>query len=122
MLSRSHALILGLLTLLSLSSFAQSVPLSQIVNATSGEYGNKNIEIRPGETAFIDASVDVGELVINGKLSCSNSISLAEIKATTIYVNGVFECGTVSSKFNKKLIISLKHNPNLEPIQVIEDW
>lgn len=82
-------------------------PLSKIVAATKGSAGEKNVEILASETAYIDSSIDVGTLTINGKLSCGNN---AEIKAKTIYVNGTFECGSASKPFTGKLFISLKHS------------
>ncbi len=92
-----------------------AIPLSSIVNATPGVAGEKIVEIKPGQVSFIDQSVDVGELKINGQLHCVSSPSLARIKAKTIYVNGVFQCGTVASRFSKKLEILLKHNSAVVP-------
>lgn len=88
--------------------------LSQLVSSSSGEEGNKDIEIEPDENVALDSNIEVGSLVINGKLSCSNLVDSVEIKARTIYVNGTFNCGSASEKFNKKLIISLKHS-SLDP-------
>jgi hypothetical protein len=94
------------LSLFSFSLWAQEIPLSQIVNQTQGLAGEKNVEILIGETAYIDKSIDVGTLTINGTLVCREN---AEIKANTIYVNGLLQCGTLTTPFAKKLTISLEH-------------
>lgn len=107
-------LIFGLL-LASILAKAQGTPLSTIVAQTPGVDGEKNIEILADESVYIDKSVDIGELKINGSLYCNEN---AEIKAKTIYVNGLFQCGTQSAPFSKKLFISLKHqttNPAPSP-------
>lgn len=87
---------------------AQAIPLSAIVNQTAGVEGQKNIEILPGEVVYIDRSVNIGELVINGQLHCKDAT--AEIKANSIYVNGYFQCGTNQKPFSGKLHLSLKHS------------
>lgn len=95
---------------------SKAVPLSSIVEATSGSTGSKIVEIKSNQIAYIDKSIDVGELKINGQLHCQSSPSTAEIKARTIYVNGVFQCGTTTSRFSKKLFISLKHSDSIDPL------
>lgn len=89
---------------------------TEIIRSSPGEDGNKNIEIKPNETVVIDSNnMNVGELVINGTLICSNDVEQSIIRAKTIYVNGRFECGTPENRFTKKLIVLLKPNPALDP-------
>lgn len=106
-----------LLFFLCLSSvvFAEKIPLSFIINQTPGNIGEKTVEILPNEDVYIDGSANVGELIINGHLSCDNAIEFAELKAKAIFVNGRFDCGSTEFPFNKKLILSLKHNDQLNP-------
>lgn len=86
---------------------AATLNLTKLVASTSGTAGQKNVEVLRGDTVYIDGSVDVGDLLINGRLVCSAN---AEIKAKTIIVNGTLECGTPAAPFRGKFIISLKHS------------
>lgn len=84
----------------------QGIPLSEIVGSPGAD-----VEIRPGEKVYIDKSIEVGKLTINGSLSCkSNTSQEIEVKAKTINVNGLFTCGTPSSPVQNKFTISLKHS------------
>lgn len=86
-----------------------AMPLSTIVSASGGTAGTQDVEVAAGQIAYIDTSVDVGTLVINGELHCNNNSNAPiEIKAKTIYVNGLFRCGNVLEKFDKKIYFSLK--------------
>lgn len=109
---KSVVWLLPLLLTVSAEVYAQGIPLSELVAQTVGPEGKKNVEIRVGEKAYFDRSVDVGQLTINGELSCQ---ATGELKADTISVNGKFNCGTASAPFKGKFYISLKHNPNLDP-------
>lgn len=73
---------------------------------------SSDITIIPGETVVIDTSIDIKTLTINGTLACDNSLTQnVTLKAETIYVNGLFECGASSSeRFNNKIAIILKDN------------
>jgi hypothetical protein len=71
------------------------------------------LEIAAGEVAYIDRNIDVDTLVINGQLHCmpshlARSGSTLEIKARSIHVNGLFQCGTSVTPYAGKLVISLK--------------
>jgi hypothetical protein len=89
------------------------IPLSQIVADSQTQLTREGrVEILAGEIAYIDQSIDVGELVINGELYCDNmtkGMPPIEIKARVIYVNGHFECGTAAVPYTGELTISLKH-------------
>jgi hypothetical protein len=104
------------------------IPLSELVASTpnTSEPGSeslsknilnwKRVEIEPNEVVFIDQSVDIDELIINGELHCDQSVTdPIEIKASTIYVNGIFQCGTQNSPFTNQLTISLKPR-NVNPL------
>lgn len=71
---------------------------------------NSDLVINPGEVVVIDSSIDVNTLTINGALACDNGITGSQsIRAKTIYVNGVFECGSSeASRFLGSLQIFLK--------------
>jgi hypothetical protein len=106
------------------------IPLSEIVEATIQDverFKDPNIqikpriivEIKPDEVVYLDKSVDIDELVINGQLHCDSQLAqkIIEIKAEVIYVNGLFQCGEESRPYSKKLTISLKSrsgNPRLQ--------
>ncbi len=74
------------------------------------------MEIRPDEIVYLDKSMEVGDLVINGQLHCNpNATGDIELKACTIYVNGVFQCGTAAQRFKGRLTISLKDRTDVSP-------
>ncbi len=101
------------------------VPLSEIVEATIQDIdrfavgampsGKPRIvvEIKSDEIAYIDKSLNIDELIINGQLHCDSSLAEnnIEIKAQVIYVNGVFQCGEKYKPYSKKLTLSLKERP-----------
>jgi hypothetical protein len=90
-----------------------ATPLSTIIQQYSMQKGP--IEILPNEVVYIDQSANIGDLVINGQLHCDDRApNDIEIKATSISVNGVFQCGTQAKRYLKKLTISLKHK-NVDP-------
>lgn len=96
------------------------IPLSEIVRASHYHQPAKRVaiplplrvEIRANEVAYIDKSIDVDELIINGQLHCDENYADQdiEIKAKVIYVNGVFQCGRAKSRYSKNLTLSLKHS------------
>ena len=92
------------------------IPLSEIVQATRPQDGLKSVYINADEVAFIDQSIDVDQLIINGELHCDdlNAQNDIEIKARVIYVNGIFQCGQESSRYLKNHTISLKSG-NVDP-------
>lgn len=77
-----------------------------------------DVVIPAGHVAYLDEDANVGNLIINGELHCdeANAPSVLNLRAKSIYVNGVFQCGTSSNPYNKKLIISLKES-NFDPRQ-----
>ena len=101
------------------------IPLSEIVEATIQDIDRFTtqaaqapkprvvVEIRADEVAYIDKSLSVDELIINGQLHCDSTLGQnnIEIKAQVIYVNGVFQCGEKFKPYLKKLTISLKGRP-----------
>lgn len=79
----------------------------------------KVLEIKQGEIATLDRSIDVDTLVINGELHCQTLESTAvpapiEVKAQVIHVNGVLQCGTQESPYRGKITFSLKAG-NVDP-------
>jgi hypothetical protein len=103
------------------------IPLSEIpiqitytASSSTGVVGKmvpswKKLEIQSNEVVYIDQSVNVDEIVINGQLHCENSVTApVEIKARTIYVNGTFQCGTWNNPFLQSLTLSLK-SKNVNP-------
>lgn len=79
-----------------------------------------SVVINAGEVVYLDESINIDTLTINGELHCDeeNADSLVELRVKTIHVNGVLQCGTSSNPYNKKLIISLKDseiNPKKDP-------
>ncbi len=101
------------------------IPLSEIVEATIQDFDRFTtqapqtskprvvVEIRADEVAYIDKSINIDELIINGRLHCDSSLAQnnIEIKAQVIYVNGVFQCGEKLKPYLKKLTLSLKSRP-----------
>jgi hypothetical protein len=96
------------------------IPMSDIVLETLQHFGNRkaliSVEINENEVVYLDRSLDIDVLVINGQLHCDEMMAddVIEIRARVIYVNGVFQCGRQSKPYSKKLIISLKHG-NVDP-------
>lgn len=79
-----------------------------------------SVVIDAGEVAYLDESTNIDTLIINGELHCDeqNADAIVELRVKTIHVNGLFQCGTPSNPYNKKLIISLKDsyaNPKQDP-------
>ena len=72
------------------------------------------LEVPAGVTAYIDRNIDVAQLKINGTLKCLVPTKM-NILAETIFVNGVFECGTAAKPFTGDLTISLKRNASIMP-------
>ncbi len=82
--------------------------LSQLQNV------NGVVEVPAGVTAYIDKSINIQQLKINGTLKCLLPSQL-EILAETIFVNGVFECGTAAAPYQGQLTLSLKRNAQIIP-------
>ncbi len=101
------------------------IPLSEIVEATIQDIDRFTVgvvptgkprivvEVKSDEIAYIDKSLNIDELIINGQLHCDSSLAEnnIEIKAQVIYVNGVFQCGEKYKPYLKKLTLSLKERP-----------
>ncbi len=68
------------------------------------------VEIRANEVAYIDQSVTVDTLIINGQLHCDANLAQNDIviKARAIYVNGLLQCGTKFNPYSKKISFSLR--------------
>lgn len=75
---------------------------------------NGVVEVPAGVTAYIDRSINIQQLKINGTLKCLLPSQL-EILAETIFVNGVFECGTAAAPYQGQLTLSLKRNAQIIP-------
>ncbi len=85
--------------------------LSSLVRTTYQQTGSRNVEIRPGEVYYLDQNVLIDTLTINGQLHCHPGVaSPLELKAQTIYVNGVFQCGTQFQKISSQVKIILRHS------------
>ena len=71
-----------------------------------------DVIIDVGQIAYLDESTNIGTLIINGELHCyeNHAPEILKLRAKEILVNGVFQCGTASKPYRKKLIISLKHS------------
>ena len=94
-----------------LSSFISQVPAR---SPASGR-GNRaaiDLIILAGEIAYLEESLDIETLTINGTLLCDQDTAadFIELRVNTIHINGSFQCGTSSSPYEKKLVISLKHS------------
>lgn len=91
---------------------SQAIPLSLLADASPGVNGQKEVVIQAHEIVYIDKSLDIGSLTINGELHCENRTpNQTEIKVGVLYVNGTFQCGTSQQAYNKDMTISLKHSP-----------
>jgi cell migration-inducing and hyaluronan-binding protein len=77
-----------------------------------------NVVINAGDIAYLDEDTNIDTLTIYGELHCDelNANPEIELRVKTIFVNGVFQCGTASNPYNKKLIISLKDS-EIDPKQ-----
>lgn len=79
-----------------------------------------NVTINDGEVAYLDESTNIDTLTIKkgGELHCEpeNANDIVELRVKTIIIEGVFQCGTSSNPYKKKLIISLKHS-NIDPVE-----
>jgi len=99
-----------------------SIPLSSLVNkrepASLSQSKGLSVVIPLGEVAYLDESTNIDILTINGELHCdeTQADSIVELKVKTIYINGIFQCGTKRNPYNKKLIISLKDS-SIDPKQ-----
>lgn len=95
---------------------SKAVALSSLMpnRGPAGINGTRGLDvvIPQGQVAYLDEDANVGNLIINGELHCdeANAPNVVELRAKSIYVNGVFQCGTTTNPYNKKLIISLKES------------
>jgi hypothetical protein len=91
---------------------------SLIQNQRSPASGSRGLDviIDAGQVAYLDESTNIDTLIINGELHCDETKApeTLELRAKEILVNGVFQCGTKTKPYRKKLIISLK-NSGLDP-------
>lgn len=93
----------------------QPLPLSTLVNQVWQQTGQRNVEIPPGANYYLDRSVLIDTLTINGQLHCDPALQTpVELKAQTIYVNGIFQCGTQAQPVTGQVRIILRHS-NLNP-------
>lgn len=85
---------------------ANVIALSEKKKSATGP----DLIIAAGETVVIDSDLNVNTLTINGALACSNQYTKeVKIKAQTIYVNGLLECGSSGkNRFVGKLSLALK--------------
>lgn len=97
-------------------SLSKANKLSGLIHSRNpafvGNMSGLNVTINEGEVAYLDESTNVDTLIIKGELHCDpeNAKDVVELRAKTIIVEGVFQCGTSSNPYKKKLIISLKHS------------
>lgn len=86
------------------------IPISEIALATPGPQVSKNLTINADEIVYLDHSLEVDQLTINGQLHCDpvHADKHIEIKARVIYVNGLFQCGQSAAPYQKNVTISLK--------------
>jgi cell migration-inducing and hyaluronan-binding protein len=78
-----------------------------------------SVVIPAGQVAYLDKNINLDSLTIYGELHCDpkRAPESIEIKVKTLIVNGLFQCGTQSEPYPKKLTISLKPgeiNPRLD--------
>lgn len=72
----------------------------------------EDLTISKNQTVIIDQSVDIGNLQIDGTLLCDEKLPFAEIKTTSIHINGQLLCGSKEKPFKQRLVISLKDSTN----------
>lgn len=90
----------------------KAVPLSVLATAAKSTAGVLTIPATGhNSVVYIDRSVDVDELIINGQLHCdSRALDNVVIKAKRIIVNGLLQCGTANTSYDKKLTFAFKHD------------
>ena len=76
---------------------------------------NGTVEVPAGVNAYIDRSIDIRVLRINGRLVCGDETKTFKLLAESIWVNGVFECGSAADPYNGSLNIQLKRNAAIMP-------
>lgn len=91
---------------------SSAVPLSVLATAAQHTGGVLTIPATgPNSIVYIDRSVDVTDIIINGQLHCDQRAQdNIIIKAKKIFVNGVLQCGTANTSYNKKLTFAFKHD------------
>ena len=91
-----------------------AVPLSSLGNSRTFD-----IIVPAGTTAYIDKNVNVGSITVHGELHCDEQRALDHVQVTTDFLfiedGGVFQCGTRTSPYLKKLVISLRDNRDYDP-------
>jgi hypothetical protein len=73
-----------------------------------------DVEIPEGIVSLLTEDANIGKLTIYGELRCDeeNAQDIIRLRAKSIIVHGIFNCGTSTNSYDKKLIISLKKNSN----------
>lgn len=107
--------------------YEQAKPLSSLINhkkeisrapASTKTQTEVSLLIPQGEIVYLDQSMNVDTLTIRGELHCdanrAGSIPIT-LRAKTIEVYGVFQCGTRFNPYKKKLTISLVDS-QLDPV------
>lgn len=104
---------------LSVNGKAPIIPENSNYLLSTMAANNASVTISSGMTVIIDKSVNVNFIRIRpgGKLICDAAVADPNIVIRTLFieVEGEFECGTALNRYHKKLSISLKHNPTLNP-------
>lgn len=93
-------------------------PLSSFKNfRTPASNTEEDVVIEQGEIAYLDTSMNINSLTIHGQLHCNENSAQAviELKVRSIMIHGTFQCGTSLRPYRKKLIISLKHDDQINP-------
>lgn len=87
---------------------ANAQPLSQFIN------NQNNVHVPAGSIAYIDQNININQLHINGQLHCdpSQTPNNTIVRATTIEVHGILQCGKSNQRYNKNITFSLKSDPN----------
>ena len=89
-----------------------AVPISSLINQATN-----TVTVDLNTVAYIDQSIDVKSITVNGELHCDHQATPynTEVKTDSLVISGVFQCGTKTTPYSKNLTISLKHNANLDP-------
>ncbi len=76
-----------------------------------------NVVIPEGEIAFLDESTNLDSLTVLGELHCDEETAedIVELRVQKLMVQGLFQCGTPTNPYDKKLIISLKPDADINP-------
>ena len=96
-----------------------ALPFSSLIRAKNtrapASVHENEIVIEQGDSFYLDQSLEVDTLIVNGELHCDPKYAAdkVELKAKTIIIKGVFQCGTPRYPYKKKLIISLKHSDSI---------